>query len=85
MIKMDKRKVLAKGPDLDRFIAGKERKFVSYVQGANMYSMNYYSFVNLAKEAGANIRVKKNVVVDVDVLDAYIANNFGEGEGDRNV
>ena len=36
MIKMDKRKVLAKGPDLDRFIAGKERKFVSYVQGANM-------------------------------------------------
>ena len=41
--------------------------------------------IGLAKEAGANIRVKKNVVVDVDVLDAYIANNFGEGEGDRNV
>ena len=24
--------------------------FVSYAQGARMYSMNYYSFVKLAKE-----------------------------------
>ena len=57
-------RTLRRGPDLDRFIDEQKRTFVSYAQGARMYSMNYYSFVKLAKEAGANIRIKKNVVID---------------------
>ena len=35
---------------LDRFIDEQKRNFVSYAQEARMYSMNYYSFVKLAKE-----------------------------------
>ena len=41
---------IKKRPDLDRFIDEQKRNFVSYAQGARMYSMNYYSFVKLAKE-----------------------------------
>lgn len=43
-------RTLRRGPDLDRFIDEQKRNFVFYAQGARMYSMNYYSFVKLAKE-----------------------------------
>ena len=46
---------LRKGPDLEQYVEGKKRKFTTYARGASLYSMNYYSFVNLAKEAGARI------------------------------
>ena len=39
-----------------------------------MYSMNYYSFVTLAREAGANIRIKKKVVIDLEVIEKYLEN-----------
>ena len=37
--------------------------------------MNYYSFVTLAKAAGANIRIKKNVVIDLELIEKYLENN----------
>ena len=39
---------LMKGPDLERYLEGKKRKFITYAQGARMFSMNYYSFVRLS-------------------------------------
>ena len=74
-------RTLRRGPDLDRFIDEQKRTFVSYAQGARMYSMNYYSFVKLAKEAGANIRIKKNVVIDLELIDKYLENNCEGAEG----
>ncbi len=61
---------LMKGPDLDAYLGEKRRKFITYAQGARMFSMNYYSFVKLAKMAGANLHVKKKVVVDLDAVEA---------------
>ena len=52
-----------------------KRNFISYAQGAKMFSMNYYSFVKLAKEAGANIRIKKKVVIDLELVEKYLENN----------
>lgn len=46
--------------------------------------MNYYSFVTLAKEAGANIQIKKKVIVDFDILEKYIEEKCRE-EGAENV
>lgn len=68
-------RTLRRGPDLDWFIDEQKRTFVSYAQGARMYSMNYYSFVKLAKEAGANIRIKKNVVIDLELIEKFLGNN----------
>ena len=76
-------RTLRRGPDLDRFIDEQKRTFVSYAQGARMYSMNYYSFVKLAKEAGANIRIKKNVVIDLELIDKYLENNCEGAEGEK--
>ena len=63
---------LRKGPDLDKYLEGKKKRYTTYGLGAGMYSLNYYSFVRLCKEAGANIQIKKKVVVDLDILDAYL-------------
>lgn len=65
-------------------VEGKKRKFTTYARGASLYSMNYYSFVNLAKEAGANIQIKKKVIVDLDILEKYIEEQCRE-EGTENV
>lgn len=77
-------KELQKGPDLSQFVEDKKKKYVSYAQGARIYSINYYSFVKLAKKAGANIQIKKKVVVDLDLVDKYVEENC-EGEEEDNV
>lgn len=64
---------LRKGPDLDQYLKGRKKRYTTYGLGAGMYSLNYYSFVRLCKEAGANIQIKKKVVVDLDILDAYLS------------
>ena len=63
---------LRKGPDLDRYLEGRKKRYTTYGLGAGMYSLNYYSFVRRCKEAGANIQIKKKVIVDLDILDAYL-------------
>ena len=73
---------LRRGPNLDQYIDEQKRTFISYVQGAQMYSMNYYSFVKLAKEAGANIRIKKKVVIDLELIEKYLESNCEDMEGD---
>lgn len=32
-------------PDLDRFLEGRERKFVTYAEGSDMYGIPYYSWL----------------------------------------
>ena len=43
--------------NLDKYIVKKEHRYCTYQDGARLYSMNYWSFVGLCKEAGANIFV----------------------------
>ena len=43
--------------------------------GARIYSLNYYTFVKLAKRAGANIRIKKNVVIDLNKIEEFLEQN----------
>ena len=76
-------RTLRRGPDLDHLIEDKKRSFISYAQGAKMFSMNYYSFVKLAKEAGANIRIKKKVVIDLELVEKYLENNNEGAEGEN--
>ncbi len=60
-------------PDLDKYLKDRGRKFVTYAEGSDMYGIPYYSFVRLAKEAGANITLRKTAIVDVDVVEEYLA------------
>ncbi len=76
----NKKRSLKNGPNLDLYAEDVKKRYTTYGLGAREYSMNYYTFVKLVKQAGANLQVKKNVVVDLDILDAYIAENMEEGE-----
>ena len=38
-----------KGPDLEKYLEGKAHRYASYKEGAIMYSMPYWTFVNFAK------------------------------------
>lgn len=78
----ERRRQLYRGPDLDKYASEKKKNYISYAEGARRYSMNYYTFVTLCKRSKANIRIRKSVVVDTDILDAYIEENCkGEGDG----
>lgn len=71
----EKLRALQKGPDLDKYLGNRQRKLVSYAEGARIYSLNYYTFVKLAKRAGANIRIKKNVVIDLEKIEEFMEQN----------
>ena len=60
-------------PDLEAYITEQKRHhYVTYGVGARAYSLNYWTFVRLAKEAGATWALRKTAVVDLKILDAYM-------------
>ena len=70
-----------RSPDWDKYLnVDSVHDFVSYAQGAKMYSLNYWTFVRLVKEAGANWTLRKTAVVDLKVLDEYLENNKREAD-----
>lgn len=58
--------------NLEKYLEGKRHRFCTYAQGARLYAMAYWSFVTMAKQAGANIKLRKTALVDLDILDDYI-------------
>ena len=62
-------------PDLDKYFKGKRHNFVTYEDGARLYSIPYWSFVNSVKEAGANRMIRQRVLVDQDIYEKFIEDN----------
>ena len=62
-------------PNLDKYLAGRKHNYVNYSEGARMYRIPYYSFVRLAREAEAHYCMRKTVIVDVDLIEKYLAEN----------
>ncbi len=48
--------------DLEKYLAGKKHRYCTYQNGARLYSMAYWSFVVMCKEAGANISLRKTAL-----------------------
>lgn len=69
------REVRSNLPNLDRFLEGRKRHLVSYLEGARLYDLSYTSFVKLAKAAGANLKMQKAVIVDTGIIEEYLTNN----------
>ena len=67
------------GPDLDKYLVGPKKRYTTYEQGAREYSLNYYSFKRLVRMAGANIKIRKNVVIDVDILEEFLEKHCENG------
>lgn len=62
-------------PDLEGYLEERGRHLVTYTKGARMYHIPYYSFVRLAKEAKANLPLRRTTVVDVDIIEDYLKEN----------
>lgn len=58
--------------ELTELVRGRGKKFVSYQEGADLYSLGLHSFQDLAKEAGAVYKVKRRVLVNTEIVDEYI-------------
>lgn len=67
-------------PNLDKYLVGREHHYMTYQDGAREYSLPYWGFVNLAKEAEANITLRKTAIVDMDKLEKYIEKNYADGD-----
>ena len=50
----------------------KDKRFVRYKDGAEMYSMSLSKFQQLAKDANACYKVNQLVLVNLDILDEYL-------------
>lgn len=46
---------------------------MTYTEGTTMYHIPYYSFVRLAKEAGANLPLRRTTVIDI--IEEYLKEN----------
>ena len=55
--------------NLDKYLEGDKKRYLTYEDAARRYSMPYWTFVNLAKEAGATWVLRKTAMVDIDKLE----------------
>ena len=53
-------------------ISAKDKKFIRYVDGAEVYSMHQKTFEKLAKDANARYKVGKLVLVNTQIIDKYL-------------
>ena len=51
---------------------GDAKRFVRYKEGAALYSISQNKFEELAKRAKAVYKIDKLVLVNMDILDAYL-------------
>ena len=49
-----------------------EKRFVHYQEGAELYSMGLHTFEQIAKEAGAIYKIRRLVLVNLDIFDEYL-------------
>ena len=69
-------KVKSPPVNLDKYLVGREKTYINYATGAKMYSMPYWTFVSVAKEAKATWALRKTAIVDMDKLDAYLDEHY---------
>lgn len=50
----------------------RNKRFVRYPEGAEMYSMSTSKFMQIAKDAHACYKVNQMVLVNLDIIDEYL-------------
>ncbi len=60
--------------NMEGLLTNGKKKFVKYEEGAAMFSMGINSFMELAKEAKAVYRIRRIVLVNTELIEAYLEN-----------
>ena len=58
--------------ELKKMVNGRVKKFVSLEEGAAIYSIGKNTFREMAKDAHATYRVKRRVLVNLELMDEYL-------------
>ena len=58
--------------ELEPMVKSGEKRFVHYQEGAELYSMGLHTFEQIAKEAGAIYKIRRLVLVNLDIFDEYL-------------
>jgi len=58
--------------ELEKRGKSRGKKYVRYDEGAKLYSMGLHTFQQLAKEAGAVYKIKRIVLVNLDIFEEYL-------------
>ena len=58
--------------ELEPMVKSGKKRFVRYQEGAELYSMELHTFEQIAKEAGAIYKIRRLVLVNLDIFDAYL-------------
>ena len=62
--------------NLDKYLEGRNHKYMTYEKASRLYGMPYWTFVSLAKEANATWKLRKTAMVDLVVLEKYLEETF---------
>ena len=65
---------------LEAQVQSGNKRFVRYAEGAALYSLGLHTFQEIAKEANAVYKVKRCVLVNLDLVNAYLAKCRVTGE-----
>ena len=58
--------------NLDQYLVGRKHRYVTYETGALEYRLPYWTFVKVAKEAGATWALRKTAMVDLEIFEEYL-------------
>ena len=58
--------------DIKERVRARGKKFVSYAEGAELYSVGLHTFQKISKEAGAIYRLNRRVLVNTEIVDEYM-------------
>ncbi len=65
---------MSKSPpvDLEKYLVGRNHKYLTYQQAARLYGLPYWAFVTAAKQAKATWALRKTAIVDIVVFERYL-------------
>ena len=58
--------------DLEKYLVGRNHKYLTYQQAARLYGLPYWAFVTVAKQAKATWALRKTAIVDIVVFERYL-------------
>lgn len=58
--------------NLEAQVQNGNKRFVRYAEGAALYSLGLHTFQKIEKEANAVYKVKRCVLVNLDLVNAYL-------------
>ena len=58
--------------EIKELVRKRGKKFVSYEEGAALYSLGLHTFQQLAKDAGAVYRINRRVLINIEIIDEYM-------------